>query len=87
MSWWGLRSESLLQLGTEFNEDEGSSKHEEGGEPVLRCEGVVEVEDGEEEGHELAQRHHQRHRQRRTLRRQHEHRLDAHEPEHVKERQ
>lgn len=56
------------------HEDKGSAQ------PVPACEGVLEVEDGEDEADELAERHHQGDGERRALRGQDEHAADADVP-------
>lgn len=56
------------------HEDEGSAQ------PVPACEGILEVQDGEDEADELAERHHQGDREGRALRGQDEDAADADVP-------
>lgn len=59
---------------------QGAHEDEGGAQPVPACEGILEVEDGEDEADELAERHHQGDREGRALCGQDEDAADADVP-------
>lgn len=68
------------QAVPELRVHQGAHEDKGGAQPVPAREGVLEVEDGEDEADELAQRHHQGDRQGRALRGQDENAADADVP-------
>ncbi len=64
--------------GPHFCVEQRSQEHHGRADPVPGCEGIVEVQDGNNETQEFAKRHHQCDRERCALRGQNEHAADAH---------
>lgn len=58
--------------------EQGAQEDHRGAHPVPGGEGVLEVQDGEDEAEELSERHHESHRQGGALCGQDEHAADAH---------